>query len=142
MPGPGAAAAPGGCSDPLPIDPQAVVTAMGWKNYRGGQQAGPVCSLQWETKSGETVTVLMYGPTALQTLGVPAASTKAAADRYKGEGPKGVEAVPGAPDVYTVFDPKGPNRRVFVAYRSRVYMINITGEVLSVAALVKALLRS
>ncbi|HET6947547.1 MAG TPA: hypothetical protein VFJ45_07025 [bacterium] len=45
-------------------------------------------------------------------------------------------------DVYTVFDPKTANRRVFVPYRGKVYMLNITAEKFPLAVLVKALLRS
>lgn len=137
-----AGAAPGGCRDPLPIDPQAITAAMGWQSFQGASQFGPVCSASWETKSGETVSLLIYGPSSLQSMGIPAGSPKAAADRYRGESPKGVEAVPGARDVYTVFDPKTVNRRVFVRYRGKVYMLNISGEKITLAALVKALLRS
>lgn len=137
-----AGAAPGGCRDPLPLDPRALAAAMGWQSFQGASQFGPVCSASWETKSGETVSLLIYGPTSLQSMGIPSGSPKAAADRYQGESPKGVEAVPGAEDVYTVFDPKTANRRVFVRYRGKVYMLNLTGEKITLAALVKALLRS
>jgi hypothetical protein len=34
-----------------------------------------------------------------------------------------VEPVPGLPNGYMVFDPKVPNRRLFVEYRKKVYMI-------------------
>lgn len=115
---------------------------MGWQSYSGAQQFGPVCSAQWRTKSGESVSLLIYGPTSLQSLGVKGSSPKDAADRYRGESPKGVESVPGVKDVYTVFDPKTANRRVFVPYRGKVYMLNITAEKFPLAVLVKALLRS
>jgi hypothetical protein len=56
-------------------------------------------------------------------LGQTFSSTKQAADQYAGESPKGVEPLTGVKGAYMVFDPKTPNRRVFVEYKGKVYMI-------------------
>jgi hypothetical protein len=45
------------------------------------------------------------------------------------QSPMGVEPATGVKGAYMVFDPKTPNRRVFVEYKGRVYMIVSQGQV-------------
>jgi hypothetical protein len=130
--------APGQCDDPLPIDPAVVTQEMKLEAFRGGDQAGPACHLRWE--GGSEPTLMIYGPTALADLGREFASPKQAADQYAGESPKGVEPLPGVPNGYMVFDPTTPNRRVFVAYRKKVYMI-VSQDRVPLAILTRAVLR-
>jgi hypothetical protein len=112
---------PGQCDDPLPIDPAIVTQEMKLKIFGGADQMGPVCHLRWE--GGSSPTLMIYGPTPIAELGRTFGSTKQAADQYAGESPKGVEPLPGVKGAYMVFDPKIPNRRVFVEYKGKVYMI-------------------
>jgi len=135
----GPQAASAACTDPLPIDPAVIAKELGLKGFNGGSQAGPVCHLSWEAKSGSAPSLLVYGPTWLDKLGQKFTSTKQAAERYKGESPKGVEAVPGLANAYMVFDPKTPNRRVFVEHNKKVYMI-VSGDTVPLPALAKAVL--
>jgi hypothetical protein len=130
--------APGQCDDPLPIDPAVVTREMKLEAFGGGDQAGPACHLRW--KGGSEPTLMVYGPTALADLGREFTSPKQAADQYAGESPKGVEPLPGVPSGYMVFDPTTPNRRVFLAYRKKVYMI-VSQDRVPVAILAKAVLR-
>jgi hypothetical protein len=126
------------CDDPLPIDPAVVTREMKLQAFDGGDQAGPACHLGW--KGGSEPTLMIYGPTALADLGREFASPKQAADQYAGESPKGVEPLPGVLNGYMVFDPKTPNRRVFVAQRKKVYMI-VSQDHVPLAVLAKAVLR-
>ena len=119
-----AAAAPvptADCDDPLPLDPAVITKEMNLKAFSGASQMGPVCHLSWE--GGKGASLMIYGPTAMAGLGRKFTSPKQAADQYKGESPKGVEPVPGLINAYMVFDPKTPNRRVFVESGKKVYMI-------------------
>jgi hypothetical protein len=125
------------CKDPLPIDPDVVTKQMKLKGFGGATQAGPVCMLQWD---GGAKSILIYGPTALAGMGRKFTSAQAAAAEYKGESPKGVEPVPGAAGAYMVFDPKTPNRRVFVEYQKRVYMI-VSQDQVSLEALAQSIRR-
>lgn len=136
----GAQAASAACADPLPIDPAVVTQEMGLKAFSGATQAGPVCNLRWEAKSGSGPSLLLYGPGWLEKMGQKFTSTKQAAERYRAESPKGVEPVPGVANAYMVFDPKIPNRRVFVQYGGKVYMI-VSGDTVPLAALAKAVIR-
>ena len=136
--GPGSSAAQATkCSDPLPINPEVVTKEMKLKAFAGGDQSGPMCLLRWE--GGSEPTVMIYGPTAMADLGKKFLSPKQAADEYRGESPKGVEPVPGVTNAYMVFDPKTPNRRVFVEYKKKVYMI-VSQDAIPVAILAKALI--
>jgi hypothetical protein len=128
----------GQCDDPLPIDPAVVTREMKLEAFGGGDQAGPACHLGW--KGGAEPTLMVFGPTALADLGREFASPRQAADQYAGESPKGVEPLPGVPGGYMVFDPKTPNRRVFLAYRKKVYMI-VSQDRVPLAVLSKAVLR-
>jgi hypothetical protein len=109
------------CSDPLPINPEVITREMKLKAFGGGDQFGPVCHLRWE--GGSRPTVMIYGPSAMAQMGRKFTSAKQAAGQYGGESPKGVEPLPGVANGYMVFDPKTPNRRVFVEYKKKVYMI-------------------
>jgi hypothetical protein len=131
---PAAAAA---CADPLPLDPAVVTREMGLKAFGGANQAGPVCHLSWQAKSGPGPSLLVYGPSWLEKMGQKSASAKQAAERYRAESPKGVEPVPGLQSAYMVFDPKTPNRRVFVERSGKVYMI-ISSDAVPLAVLAKA----
>lgn len=104
-----------------PIDPAIVMQEMKLKAFGGADQMGPVCHLRRE--GGSSPSLMIYGPTPIADLGRTFSSTKQAADQYAGESPKGVEPLPGVKGAYMVFDPKTPNRRVFVEYKSKVYMI-------------------
>jgi hypothetical protein len=132
------APAPGQCDDPLPIDPAVVTQEMKLKNFGGADQAGPVCRLRWE--GGTTPTLMIYGPTPMADLGQTFSSTKQAADQYAGESPKGVEPLPGVKGAYMVFDPTTPNRRVFVEYKGKVYMI-VSQDRVPLAVLAKAVVQ-
>lgn len=132
-------AASAACTDPLPIDPAVVAKELGVNGFNGGSQAGPVCHLSWEAKSGSAPSLLVYGPTWLDKLGQKFTSTKQAAERYKGESRKGVEPVPGLSNAYMVFDPKTPNRRVFVEHNNKVYMI-VSADTVPLPTLAKAVL--
>jgi hypothetical protein len=132
-------AASAACADPLPIDPAVVTKELGLKAFSGASQAGPVCSLSWEAKAGAGPSLLLYGPTWLEKLDQKFSSTKQAAERYRAESPKGVEPVPGLANAYMVFDPKTPNRRVFVEYNKKVYMI-VSADTVPLATLAKAVL--
>jgi hypothetical protein len=127
------------CADPLPIDPAVITKEMGLKAFSGATQAGPVCNLRWEAKSGSGPSLLLYGPSWLEKMGQKFTSTKQAAERYRAESPKGVEPVPGLKNAYMVFDPKTPNRRVFIEYNRKVYMI-VSGDTVALASLAKAVL--
>jgi hypothetical protein len=133
-----AAAAPApiaACDDPLPLDPAVITKEMQLKAFSGANQMGPVCHLSWE--GGKGVSLMIYGPTAMAGLGRKFTSPKQAADQYKGESPKGVEPVPGLLNAYMVFDPKTPNRRVFVQSGKKVYMI-VSQDQVPVEVLAKA----
>ena len=62
---------------------------------------------------------------------------RAALLSHRAESPKGVEPVPGLPSAYRVFDPKTPNRRVFVERSGKVYMI-VSSDAVPLAVLAKA----
>lgn len=128
---------PGQCDDPLPIDPAIVTQEMKLKNFAGADQVGPVCHLRWE--GGTSPTLMIYGPTPMAELGRTFSSTKQAADEYAGESPKGVEPLPGIKGAYMVFDPKTPNRRVFVKHKGKVYMI-VSQDRVPLAVLAKAVI--
>ena len=128
------------CSDPLPIDPAVVTKALGLKAFNGASQTGPVCHVRWDANSGSGPSLLVYGPTWLERMGQKFSSPKQAAERYSGESPKGVEALPGVANGYMVYDPKTPNRRVFVEYDKKVYMI-VSGDSVPLATLAKAVIR-
>jgi len=127
----------GDCDDPLPIDPAVVTKEMNLKAFGGGDQMGPACHLRWE--GGAHPGIMIYGPTAMADVGRNFTSTKQAADQYGGESPRGVEPVPGVPDGYMVFDPKTPNRRLFVEYKKKVYMI-VSQDEIPLAILAKAVI--
>jgi len=129
---------PGQCDDPLPIDPAVVTREMKLKALGGADQMGPVCHLSWE--GGSSPSLMIYGPTAMADLGRTFSSTKQAADEYAGESPKGVEPLPGVKGAYMVFDPKTPNRRVFVEYKRKVYMI-VSQDQVPLAVLAKAVVQ-
>ncbi len=74
-------------------------------------------------EGGSGPTLMICGPTELADLGRTFTSPKQGADQYAGESPKGVEPLPGVADGYMVFDPGTPNRRAFVAYHKKGYMI-------------------
>lgn len=128
------------CEDPLPVKPEVVTKEMGLKAFTGANQLGPVCGLNWEARSGQGPTLLIYGPKSMAKLGQKFSSTKEAADRYRGESPKGVEPVPGLANAYMVSDPKTPNRRIFIEYKKKVYMI-VSGEKIPLATIVKSVLQ-
>jgi hypothetical protein len=128
----------GQCDDPLPIDPAIVVQEMKLKGFAGADQAGPACHLRWE--GGSSPTLMIYGPTAMADVGRTFSSTKQGADEYAGESPKGVEPLPGVKGAYMVFDPSTPNRRVFVQYKRKVYML-VSQDRVPLAVLAKALLQ-
>ena len=128
----------GDCDDPLPIDPAVVTTEMKLEAFGGGNQLGPACHLRW--KGGSHPGLMIYGPTAMADMGRKFMSTKQAADQYGGESPKGVEPVPGVPNGYMVFDPKIPNRRLFVEYKKKVYMM-VSQDRIPLAILAKAVIQ-
>jgi hypothetical protein len=132
------ASALGQCVDPLPIDPAVVTQEMKLKGFGKPDQAGPACHLNWE--GGSSPSLMIYGPTPMAELGRTFSSTKQAADEYAGESPKGVEPVPGVKGAYMVFDPKTPNRRVFVKYKGKVYMV-VSQDLVPVAVLAKAIIQ-
>ena len=127
-----------GCDDPLPIDPAVVTREMKLKVFSGADQAGPACHLSWE--GGSSPAIMVYGPTPMAELGRAFKSTREAADQYAGESPKGVEPVPGVKGAYMVFDPSTPNRRVFVEYRRKVYML-VSQDQVPLAVLAQAILQ-
>ncbi len=131
-------AALGQCDDPLPIDPAVVTQEMKLKAFGKPDQAGPACHLNWE--GGSSPSLMIYGPTPMADLGRTFSSTKQAADEYAGESPKGAEPFPGVKGAYMVFDPKTPNRRVFVKYRGKVYMI-VSQDQVPLAVLAKAVVQ-
>jgi len=126
------------CDDPLPIDPAVVTKEMKLKAFRGTQELGPACHLSWE--GGSSPGLLIYGPSALADLGRKFTSAKQAADQYAAESPKGVEPILGVANGYMVFDPKVPNRRLFVEYKHKVYMI-VSQDEIPLATLAKALIQ-
>jgi hypothetical protein len=126
------------CDDPLPIDPGIVTWQMKLKGFSGAEQAGPACHLRWE--GGSSPAIMVYGPTPMAELGQTFKSTREAADQYAGESPKGVEPVPGVKGAYMVFDPSTPNRRVFVEYGKKVYMI-VSQDQVPLAVLARAILQ-
>jgi hypothetical protein len=128
----------GQCDDPLPIDPAIVTQEMKLKAFGGADQMGPVCHLRWE--GGSSPALMIYGPTPMADLGRTFSSTKQAADEYAGESPKGVEPLPGVKGAYMVFDPKTPNRRVFVEYKDKVYMI-VSQDQVPLPVLAKAVIQ-
>jgi hypothetical protein len=128
----------GQCDDPLPIDPAVVTREMKLKAFGGADQMGPACHLSWE--GGSSPTLMIYGPTAIADLGQTFSSTKQAADQYAGESPQGVEPLPGVKGAYMVFDPNTPNRRVFVEYKGKVYMI-VSQDRVQLAVLAKAVIQ-
>jgi len=132
------APAMGQCDDPLPIDPAIVTAEMKLESYAGADQMGPACHLRWEGGSGPTL--MLYGPTPMAELGRTFTSAKQAADQYAGESPKGVEPLPGVAGGYMVFDPSTPNRRVFVTFQKKVYMI-VSQDAVPVAVLAKAVIQ-
>ena len=129
---------PAPCDDPLPIDPGIVTREMKLKVFSGADQAGPACHLSWE--GGSSPAIMVYGPTPMAELGQTFKSTRQAADQYAGESPKGVEPVPGVKGAYMVFDPSTPNRRVFVEYGKKVYMI-VSQDQVPLAVLARAILQ-
>ncbi len=129
-------ASAGQCKDPLPLNPDIITKELGLKAFSGANQFGPVCHLNWD--GGQSL--LIYGPTSLAGLGQDFSSAREAAQRYQGESPKGVEPVPGMANTYMVFDPKTPNRRIFVEHQKRVYMIN-SDDRIPVATIAKAVIR-
>jgi len=129
----------GPCDDPLPIDPQVVTKEMNLKVFRGAKPVGPTCYLSWE-EGGSHPGILIYGPSGLADVGLQFTSSKQAADHYAGEAPKGVEPVPGVTNGYMVFDPKIPNRRVFVQYKHQVYMI-VSQDKVPLGILAKAVIQ-
>jgi hypothetical protein len=131
------APAVGQCDDPLPIDPAVVTQEMKLKAFGGADQMGPACHLRWE--GGSRPTLMIYGPTPMAELGRTFSSAKQAADQYAGESPKGAEPLPGVKGAYMVFDPKTPNRRVFVEYKGKVYMI-VSQDRVPQAVLAKAVI--
>lgn len=126
------------CDDPLPIDPAVVTKEMNLKAFRGADQMGPACHLRWE--GGAHPALMIYGPTAMADLRRKFTSAKQAADQYAGESPKGVEPVPGVPNGYMVFDPKTPNRRLFVEHQKKVYMI-VSQDRIPLGVLAKAVIQ-
>lgn len=126
------------CDDPLPIDPAVVTQELKLKSFGGSDQMGPVCHVRWE--GGSSPSLLIYGPKAMAGLGHTFSSPKQAADQYAGESPEGVEPVPGVKGAYMVFDPKTPNRRVFVEHQGEVYMI-VSQDQVPLAALAKAIVQ-
>ena len=124
------------CDDPLPIDPAIVTREMKLKVFSGADQAGPACHLSWQ--GGSSPAIMVYGPTPMAELGRTFTSTREAADQYAGESPTGVEPVPGVKGAYMVFDPSTPNRRVFVEYRKKVYMI-VSQDQVPIAVLAKSI---
>jgi hypothetical protein len=130
--------APGLCDDPLPIDPAVVTRAMKLTAFGGADQAGPVCHLRWE--GGTSPTLMVYGPTPMADLGRTFSSPRQAADEYAGESPTGVEPLPGVKGAYMVFDPRTPNRRVFVEHEGKVYMM-VSQDQVPVAVLAKAVIQ-
>jgi hypothetical protein len=130
--------APGQCDDPLPIDPAIVTQEMKLKTFGGADQMGPACHLRWE--GGSSPTLMIYGPTPMADMGRTFSSTKQAADQYAGESPKGAEPLPGVKGAYMVFDPKTPNRRVFLKYKGKVYMI-VSQDQVPLAVLAKAVVQ-
>ena len=129
---------PGQCDDPLPIDPGIVTQEMKLKTFARADQMGPACHLSWE--GGSSPTIMIYGPTPMANLGRTFSSTRQAADEYAGESPKGVEPLPGVKGAYMVFDPKTPNRRVFVLFKGKVYMI-VSQDRVPLTVLAKAVLQ-
>jgi hypothetical protein len=130
----------GQCKDPMPLDPDVITREMGFKAFSGANQFGPVCHLNWEAAKGAGRSLLIYGPTAMAGLGQKFSSARQAAEHYQGESPKGVEPVPGIADAFMVFDPKTPNRRLFVEHRKKVYMIN-SDDRIPMATIAKAVIR-
>jgi len=128
----------GPCDDPLPIDPQVVTKEMNLKAFRGAKPVGPACYLSWEGDSHPGI--IIYGPAGLADVGRKFTSPKQAADQYAWEAPKGVEPVPGVTNGYMVFDPKIPNRRVFVEYKHQVYMI-VSQDKVPLGILAKAVIQ-
>jgi hypothetical protein len=126
------------CDDPLPIDPAVVTQEMKLKTFGGADQMGPACHLRWE--GGSSPTLMIYGPTPMADLGRTFSSAKQAADQYAGESPKGVEPLPGVKGAYMVFDPTTPNRRVFVEYKGKVYMM-VSQDQVPLAVLAKAVIQ-
>jgi hypothetical protein len=131
------APAPGPCVNPLPIDPAIVTRELKLQAFAGAEASGPVCYARWE--GGSSPALMIYGPTPMAELGRTFGSTKEAADQYAGESPKGVEPLPGVKGAFMVFDPKTPNRRVFVKYKEKVYMI-VSQDQVPLAVLAKAIL--
>jgi len=111
---------------------------MKLKAFSGADQAGPACHLSWE--GGSSPTLMVYGPTPMADLGRTFSSTKQAADEYAGESPKGVEPLPGVKGAYMVFDPRTPNRRVFLTFKGKVYMI-VSQDRVPLAVLAKSVLQ-
>jgi hypothetical protein len=129
---------PDQCDDPLPIDPGIVTQQMKLKAFARADQMGPACHLSWE--GGSSPTIMIYGPTPMADLGRTFSSTKQAADEYAGESPKGVEPLPGVKGAYMVFDPTTPNRRVFVLFKGKVYMI-VSQDRIPLTVLAKSVLQ-
>ncbi len=134
-----AAAAAGGCDDPLPLDPAIVTRQMGFRSFDGPRQVGPMCALTWKDKSGASVSVLVYGPKALASLASEARSAKDLATKYAGESPKGAEPIRGVKNGFTVFDPKTRNRRILVEHGGKPYLVNVTAEAIPLDKLAAAL---
>ena len=127
----------GPCEDPLPIDPAIVTREMKLQAFAGADASGPVCYARWE--GGSSPALMIYGPTPMAELGRTFSSAREAADQYAGESPKGVEPLPGVKGAFMVFDPKTPNRRVFVKYKEKVYML-VSQDQVPPAVLAKAIL--
>ena len=124
------------CSDPLPLDPAVVTREMNLVGFGGSDQTGPVCYLRWE--GGTSPGLMIYGPTPMAELGRTFGSAREAADQYAGESPTGMEPLPGVEGGYMVFDPRVPNRRVFVEHAGKIYMI-VSQDQVPLPVLVKAI---
>ncbi len=133
------AAAARDCDDPLPLDPAIVTQRMGFRSFEGPSQAGPMCALTWKDRSGASVSVLVYGPKALASLGGEARSAKDLAKKYAPESPRGAEPIPRVKNGFTVFDPKTRNRRILVEHGGKPYLINVTAEAIPLDKLAAAL---
>lgn len=124
------------CSDPLPLEPAVVTREMKLAGFGGSDQTGPVCYLRWE--GGTSPGLMIYGPTPMAELGRTFGSAREAADQYAGESPTGMEPLPGVEGGYMVFDPRVPNRRVFVEHAGKIYMI-VSQDQVPLPVLVKAI---
>jgi hypothetical protein len=124
------------CSDPLPLEPAVVTREMKLTGFGGSDQTGPVCYLRWE--GGTSPGLMIYGPTPMAEFERTFGSAREAADQYAGESPTGMEPLPGVEGGFMVFDPRVPNRRVFVEHAGKIYMI-VSQDQVPLPVLVKAI---